>query len=59
MLARQPEMTARTPKAIVPTGSRGRANAEFVVCEILRAQVVEEIHNHHNFAWQEEHDGER
>jgi tRNA-splicing ligase RtcB len=33
--------------------------ARHVVRGILRAQVVEEIHNHHNFAWQEEHGGER
>ncbi len=30
-----------------------------VVCGILHARVIEEVHNHHNFAWQEEHDGER
>jgi tRNA-splicing ligase RtcB len=35
------------------------AVARHVVRGILRARIVEEIHNHHNFAWQEEHDGER
>src|SRR4051794_32969552 len=35
------------------------AVARHVVRGILRANVVEEVHNHHNFAWQEEHDGER
>jgi tRNA-splicing ligase RtcB len=34
------------------------AVARHVVRGILRAKAVEEIHNHHNFAWQEEHDGE-
>jgi tRNA-splicing ligase RtcB len=29
------------------------------VAKILRAKVVEEIHNHHNFAWEEEHNGEK
>lgn len=33
--------------------------ARFVVREILKAQIVEEVHNHHNFAWEEEHDGEK
>jgi len=33
--------------------------ARHVVREILRAQIVEEVHNHHNFAWEEEHDGEK
>ena len=27
------------------------------VASMLGARIVEEIHNHHNFAWQEEHDG--
>ena len=27
------------------------------VASILGAQIVEEVHNHHNFAWEEEHDG--
>jgi tRNA-splicing ligase RtcB len=33
--------------------------ARFVVREILQANVVEEVHNHHNFAWEEEHYGEK
>jgi len=28
------------------------------VARILGAHIVEEVHNHHNFAWQEEHHGE-
>ena len=35
------------------------AVARHVVHGILRAQAVEEVHNHHNFAWREEHDGEQ
>ena len=34
------------------------AVARHVVRGILGAQIVEEVHNHHNFAWREEHDGE-
>jgi tRNA-splicing ligase RtcB len=29
------------------------------VATILGARVVEEVHNHHNFAWREEHGGEQ
>src|SRR6185436_7314224 len=32
--------------------------ARTVVQEILKAKIVEEIHNHHNFAWKETHGGE-
>ena len=32
--------------------------ARHVVKSILGAQIVEEIHNHHNFAWREKHNGE-
>jgi tRNA-splicing ligase RtcB len=35
------------------------AVARHVVRGILRANAVEEVHNHHNFAWREEHDGEQ
>lgn len=28
------------------------------VSQILGANVLDQVHNHHNFAWQEEHDGE-
>jgi tRNA-splicing ligase RtcB (3'-phosphate/5'-hydroxy nucleic acid ligase) len=34
------------------------AVARHVVSKILQAQNLEEIHNHHNFAWREEHLGE-
>jgi tRNA-splicing ligase RtcB (3'-phosphate/5'-hydroxy nucleic acid ligase) len=35
------------------------AVARHVVRGILRANTVEEVHNHHNFAWREEHGGEK
>jgi tRNA-splicing ligase RtcB (3'-phosphate/5'-hydroxy nucleic acid ligase) len=34
------------------------AVARHVVREILGAKIAEEVHNHHNFAWRETHDGE-
>ncbi len=34
------------------------AVARHVVRGILGAQIVEEVHNHHNFAWREKHDRE-
>jgi len=34
------------------------AVARHVVRRILGANIVEEVHNHHNFAWREKHDGE-
>ena len=29
------------------------------VARLLGATIVEEVHNHHNFAWLEEHDGRK
>jgi tRNA-splicing ligase RtcB len=34
------------------------AVARHVVREILGATILDEVHNHHNFAWREKHDGE-
>jgi tRNA-splicing ligase RtcB len=34
------------------------AVARHVVRGILNAQVIEEVHNHHNFAWREKHNGD-
>jgi len=34
------------------------AVARHVVREILGAKILDEVHNHHNFAWLEKHDGE-
>jgi tRNA-splicing ligase RtcB len=36
-----------------------KAVAHHVVRNILGAAIVEEVHNHHNFAWREEHGGEQ
>src|SRR5205814_1323542 len=34
------------------------AVARHVAGAILGARILEEVHNHHNFAWREKHDGE-
>lgn len=31
---------------------------DYIAKNILGGQIVESIHNHHNFAWKEEHDGQ-
>lgn len=33
--------------------------ARYVVKNILKANIIEEVHNHHNAAWREEHFGEK
>src|SRR6266496_2664780 len=35
------------------------AVARYVARKILGARIMEEVHNHHNFAWQEKHNGEK
>lgn len=42
-------------------GRYAYAGRDWVCCKVadlLKARVLEEVHNHHNFAWQETHDGE-
>ena len=34
------------------------AVARYVAREILGVKIIEEVHNHHNFAWREKHEGE-
>lgn len=36
----------------------GRDHVCSEVAEIIGGEIVEEVHNHHNFAWEEEHFGE-
>ena len=41
-------------------GAYAYAGREWVcqrVARILRAEILEEVHNHHNFAWRETHQG--
>ena len=49
-------------QAMTLAGKYAYAGRDFVVSqvlEILGAHATEEVHNHHNFAWQEEHRGEK
>jgi tRNA-splicing ligase RtcB len=49
-------------QAMTLAGRYAYAGRDFVVnqvLEILGARATEEVHNHHNFAWQEEHRGEK
>lgn len=48
-------------KAMQLAGEYAYAGRDWVcsrVVEILGGNIVDEVHNHHNFAWEEEHDGE-
>lgn len=48
-------------QAMELAGKYAYAGRDFVVNEvldILGAESVEEVHNHHNYAWKEEHNGE-
>jgi tRNA-splicing ligase RtcB len=48
-------------QAMQLAGRYAYAGRDFVVnqvLEILGAQVTDEVHNHHNFAWREQHNGE-
>src|SRR5690606_21190178 len=49
-------------EAMTLAGKYAQAGRDLVsakVLEILGAAEVEAVHNHHNFAWREEHRGER
>ena len=56
------ELGAAYGAAMTLAGRYAHAGRD-VVCEqvlgLLGATAVEEVHNHHNFSWGEEHDGER
>ncbi|HTP57499.1 MAG TPA: RtcB family protein, partial [Spirochaetia bacterium] len=49
-------------RAMTLAGRYAYAGRDFVVDQVaglLGTRVAEEVHNHHNFAWQEEHSGEK
>ena len=49
-------------EAMKLSGEFAHAGRDWVcgkVAQILGANILEEIHNHHNYAWLEEHDGEK
>lgn len=48
-------------KAMEVAGRYAYAGRDWVcakVAKILKGDIVEEVHNHHNFCWRENHDGE-
>lgn len=49
-------------RAMTLAGEYAYAGRDWVcdrVAQLLGAIIVESVHNHHNFAWREEHDGEQ
>lgn len=55
------EMATSYLEAMRLAGAYAHAGRDLVVervLSILGAEAVEDIHNHHNYAWQEEHNGE-
>jgi tRNA-splicing ligase RtcB len=55
-------MGAQYIEAMKLGGAYAYAGRDWVcdrVAKILGANVLEEVHNHHNFAWLEKHDGEQ
>ena len=49
-------------RAIKLAGEYAYAGRDWVcdrAAQMLGAPIVESVHNHHNFEWREEHDGER
>jgi tRNA-splicing ligase RtcB (3'-phosphate/5'-hydroxy nucleic acid ligase) len=49
-------------RAMTLAGEYAYAGRDWVcdrVAKLLGATIVESVHNHHNFAWREEHDGEQ
>jgi len=49
-------------RAMTLAGEYAYAGRDWVcdrVARLLGAEIVESVHNHHNFAWREEHDGEQ
>lgn len=49
-------------KAMTLAGKYAYAGRDWVcktVADIIGGEIIDEIHNHHNFAWEEEHNGEK
>ncbi len=49
-------------RAMTLAGEYAYAGRDWVcdrVARLLEAEILESVHNHHNFAWREEHDGEQ
>lgn len=62
LLATDSDLGREYLAAMQLAGRYAYAGRDFVcstVASIIGGTMVEEVHNHHNFAWQEEHQGER
>jgi len=62
VLRAQTDLAAQYLECMHLAGSYAYAGRDWVcqrVARILGAQIVEEVHNHHNFAWRETHQGEQ
>jgi tRNA-splicing ligase RtcB (3'-phosphate/5'-hydroxy nucleic acid ligase) len=62
LLSAGSELGAGYAEAMALAGRYAYAGRDVVcaeVCRILGATAVEEVHNHHNYAWREEHGGEQ
>ena len=46
-------------RAMKLAGEYAYAGRDWVCDRVLGAPIVESVHNHHNFAWRGEHDGEQ
>ncbi len=61
VLSMQTDLGQAYWQAMLLAGRYAYAGRDFVirqVLDILGAQTLEEVHNHHNFAWRETHNGE-
>jgi tRNA-splicing ligase RtcB (3'-phosphate/5'-hydroxy nucleic acid ligase) len=56
------DLGAQYVQAMTLGGRYAYAGRDWVcskVASLLGAEILEEVHNHHNFSWMEEHDGEQ
>ena len=56
------DLGAQYISAMTLAGKYAYAGRDWVcarVAKILKAKIVEQVHNHHNFAWLEEHNGQK
>jgi len=62
VLSTDSDLGAEYLEAMRLAGDYAYAGRDWVcgrVAQILGAPIVEEVHNHHNYAWREEHEGEQ
>lgn len=62
VLSKATDLGEQYIRAMTLAGEYAYAGRDWVcdrVARLLSAPIVESVHNHHNFAWREEHDGEQ